>query len=215
MFRLLGRGSRRLIAIIAVIVGVVLTTLIAFGNHVYRNKIVYSSATVSGRVCVAGGVIGGLTGDETGRPIATQRLSIKNHGIRSLDNVELHWPVSNKPVFWEVSKTTELSAASVLLDHERDFVKISISSFPSGEDLSIDLIFSGYEWQGKDLKGTGGRYKIVRKAAFDLARSTFLLGVTVLWVTLWLLFNVVSPMITYLSAPKPSVSAVPAVQPKP
>jgi len=152
-------------------VPVLLTALIGFLVYRYRNRIGYTVITIDGdipddsdEITVKGG---------WGR-VKAERLKLKNYGIRDLENVELHLVMPSKPISISVKEPTSLSKKSIKTEWQDEILTVSLSSFPSKEEVEVDVLRIGhYEPIEGRLKGTGGKYKIVRIERHEIKRQIF------------------------------------------
>lgn len=152
-------------------VPVLLTALIGFLVYRYRNRIGYTVITIGGDIpddCEQMKLEG-----RWGR-VKAERLKLKNYGLRNLENVELHLTMPTKPITIDVKEPSSLSKRSVKTDWQDRVLTISLDSFPSKEEVEVDMIRLGYyePIEGR-LKGTGGKYKIVRIERHEIKRQIF------------------------------------------
>lgn len=152
-------------------VPVLLTALIGFLVYRYRNRLGYSVITIDGDIPEDTDAIklkskwGGLK---------AERLKLKNYGLRNLENVELHFIMPMQPVSLAVKEPTTLSKKTVKTEWQDDVLTISLASFPAKEEIEIDMIRVGhYEPIEGRLKGTGGKYKVVRIERHEIKRQIF------------------------------------------
>lgn len=152
-------------------VPVLLTALIGFLVYRYRNRIGYTVITIDGDIpddCTEITLKGGWS------RIKAERLKLKNYGLRHLENVELHLVMPSRPVSISVKEPSSLSKKSVKTEWHDKVLTISLSNFPSKEEIEIDMFRLGhYEPLDGRLKGTGGKYKIVRIEIHEIKRKIF------------------------------------------
>jgi len=115
-----------------------------------------------------------LTGHESviSRQLSAETIKIANRGFRSLEDVELHLPVDKEPFSIKKKRPSTLSEAAITTDWEAGILRIKVKALPAGEEFGIELFSIGAaESSYKTLLGTGGKYKVVRKAKYDLIRG--------------------------------------------
>ena len=191
-------------------VPVLLTALIGFLVYRYRNRLGYSVVTISGDIPDDSEEIklkthwGGLK---------AERLKLKNYGLRDLENLELHFIMPTRPVSLSVREPTTLSKKSVKTEWNEKVLTLTLASFPPKEELEIDIVRVGhYEPVEGRLKGTGGRYKIVRIETHEIKRQIFdyvTLAVILIvppMIGSWLDNRTTSPQPVAERAPLPAVS---------
>ena len=188
---------------------VLITALIGFVVYRYRNQVGYSVTTVSGVVPDDSEQI--KIFKSWGR-IKAEKLKLRNYGLRNLENVELHLVMSDKPFAIEVGEPTTLSKKSVKAEWNEQVLTISLASFPSKEEIAIDVMHLGhYEPIEGRLKGTGGKYKIVRIERYEVKRQIFDYFIIALF---FIVPAIVSSWLESRSTtPKPIASSAPASAP--
>ncbi len=152
-------------------VPVLLTALIGFLVYRYRNRLGYSVITIRADIPDDNDEIklksawGGLK---------AERLKLKNYGLRNLESVELHLIMPTRPVSLSIKDPSTLSKKSVKTEWHDEVLTILLASFPSKEEIEIDMVRVGhYEPVEGRLKGTGGKYKIVRLELHEVKRKIF------------------------------------------
>jgi len=162
------------------IIPVLLTALIAYSVYRYRNRLGYSVITISGEAPEGNKAI---TLAKTWGGLKAERLKIKSHGLRTLEAVELHFILPDEPVSLTLKEPTTLSKKSVKLEWQDKVLTITIPTLPPKEEIEIDIIRVGhYEPIDGRLKGTGGKYKIVRQDTYDIQRKIVDLFILLIFV---------------------------------
>lgn len=153
------------------LVPVLLTALIGFLVYRYRNRIGYTVITIDGDIpddCTE------ITLKTSWNRVKAERLKLKNYGLRHLENVELHLVMPERPISISVKEPSSLSKKSVKTEWHDKVLTIILSSFPSKEEIEVDMLRLGhYEPIDGRLKGTGGKYKIVRIERHEIKRQIF------------------------------------------
>lgn len=159
------------------IVPVLITALIAFAVYKYQNRIGYSILTIMKSVDKDSEHI--KIKPDWGWLIA-ERVSFNNYGFRNLENVELHISMRTQPIFVEVTKLSSLSKKSVSHVWKEGVLSLTLANFPSGEKLDVEYLRIG-EPTGLlgRVKGTGGKYKIVRTEDHEIKRQGVTAGILV------------------------------------
>lgn len=140
-------------------VGCVVTGVISYLVYSYRNVILYSSRshavhfTLDGRNLV-------FSDEYTSPQICVTSITLRNKGLRALDDTELHWNMSDPLFKSEVSKTRTISPNAVIIAQQDKYVSIRIPHFPKGEEIEIEAFSNGRENAWCKIEGTGGRYKV-------------------------------------------------------
>ena len=184
--------------IVAAIAGALVTACLAWLVYSYRNKIVYSITGIGSNVTITGGDIVPTTSPAARKTITSQRLILTNRGFRTLSNVELHWPLSDMPVVTNVSNTSGLSRAAVKTHFEEKILRIAIDTLPRNEEITIDTLSVGYgEWPGRELRGTGGSYQVIRKTLYESNRAMWSATGWGAASVIWIIFYIVVPAVTH------------------
>lgn len=149
----------------------VVASLLALGAYRYKNRIGFTVTTIDGDLGRASERI--KTPPYAGHLYA-ERLRLKNYGFRALENVELHYIMSSEPEIVTVKSPTTLSKSAIKASWADGLMTITAPHLPSGEEVSIDTIRLGhYDTATERLRGTGGKYKVVRLEDHELKRDTF------------------------------------------
>lgn len=153
------------------VVPVLLTAFIGFLVYLYRNRIGYTVTTVSGDIPKDNDEL--TLKSQFGQLIA-ERLELTNYGFRDLENVELHFKMPSEPLTVLVLEPSSLSKKSIKTNWLDETLAISIPHLPPKEHIDIDLIRIGY-YVGVSgrLKGTGGKYSIVRSEVHKSKQRLF------------------------------------------
>jgi hypothetical protein len=159
--------------------GAVITALIGFAVYNYKNRITYSIVTIQAAFGVDGGR---LVPDAkmSAFNLCCERLTLKNHGFRSLQKIVLH--LSQRDVLLSASAkhTTSLSPDAVSFTQKDKVLEIAFDVLPSGEEIEIELVHNGWSGGRFDrLKGTGGSYVVWRDTTYQMYQSMWNIARTV------------------------------------
>ena len=150
-------------------VPVLLTALIGLLVYRYRNRIGFSVVGVEGIIPDTNPEI---KVSHYSNRVYAERLHIKNYGLRDLENVELHFAMPFEPASSAIAQPTTISNKSISTGWSVKGRTMKIPSLPSKEELKIDFVRIGfYEPVEGRLRGTGGKYKIVRMERHEAIRG--------------------------------------------
>jgi len=160
------------------IAAILVPLLAALGVYLYLNRLGFTVTTISGQPSDGNDQLRVLA--DWGR-VQAEQLRVKSFGLRTLENVELHFKCDSKPVTIEIADPSTLSKAAISTTWDRGSLRIAIPTLPAGEEIKVSLIRVGhYEPIEGRLRGTGGKYKIVRLKLHEAKRSIYQYGIVLL-----------------------------------
>lgn len=160
---------------------VLVTALIAFFVYQYRNRIGFRTVAIP---CLVPKDHPEITINGSYRRLFAERLTVRNYGLRSLENVELHFTVGDEPISMVVGEPSTLSKTAIQTEFAGEVIKITIPALPRSEEFTLDILRLGHHVPARDrLRGTGGKYKIIRTEQHELNKSMINLG----WLAVMLL----------------------------
>lgn len=148
---------------------VLVTALIAFFVYQYRNRIGFRTVAIP---CHVPKDHPDITISGMFQRLYAERLTVRNNGLRSLENVELHFTVGDAPISMSVGEPSTLSKTTIQTIHEGEVIKIVIPALPRSEEFTLDILRLGHHVPARDrLRGTGGKYKIIRTEQYELNKQ--------------------------------------------
>ena len=157
--------------VLAAVVGAVITALLGLAAYLYRNRITYSLVTIQNDFSIIDGVILD-SGSAAQKTLNAERLTLTNRGIRTLKSVVLHLERTPILVLKKISETNTISPSTVRLISDGSILSIEIPVFPAKEEIIVE--FFTVAWpnsQHRELRATGGEYKIVTDRNYTVVRN--------------------------------------------
>jgi hypothetical protein len=159
--------------------------LIALGVYLYRSVIAYEFVSLSQQFFIVEGQISLV--DEappftfaTRTNINLERLTVQNVGLKNLKSITLHLE-HTQPLFDRTVKSTKsIGKGTVHFANEGDDLLIRIDELPRHEQVVLEFSNLGvYLGEMRDLKGSSGSYRVVRRMHFEVARQIVLWSVLI------------------------------------
>ena len=167
--------------IVASVVGVILTALIALAVTRYRSLITYDIVGVSISLKIEKGEIVPAVGGDyfDHRRIRTEKIVIENRGFKGVDNARFHISNINNP-FSITKKSSSIVDGSIKIkSSEENGIEVEVDHFPRKEKIEIFLGHFGNFSYGVNGAGSNyicrsisyfeGRNEVIRFIIFTLA----------------------------------------------
>lgn len=169
--RLLSTGAEQVEQLLVGAGVALITALIALVAYLYRNQIAYDLQTITADVSGVGNSFSLERDQGLTRQLNARRVTFQNHGFRTLENVELHIRTRQKAQSIEIETPTTLSSQAIETVAEERVLRIKIPTFPPKEKISIIFLTVGWaEHSSSPVRGTGGKYKLIRKSVHGIIR---------------------------------------------
>jgi hypothetical protein len=156
----------------SILIGASVTSGIGYFAYSYRNTIACTLTCISAELSIKEGRITRASEPLFTKSLTVERLDIKNYGFRRLQDVELHVPIRQPAVFVEVQRTSSISKSAVAIDTDDKIIRIIIPTLPRSEEMRINFAtLSSYESEYREIRGTGGSYRVVEGKRHGVRRD--------------------------------------------
>lgn len=168
--------------LLAALIPVLGTALIAFVVYVYKGTISYDLKQFQFGIAVEGDHLIFSDGIRN-NVILIEQIFIKNIGFSELNDVTLHLDHSPEPKDISVIGASTMSEASVSANFVQNYIEICIPNMPRNEMITIQSrwINGGYISNYRKLKPAGKKYRVKEWRSIKNVRKGFW------WAVKWIL----------------------------